>query len=163
MAKRSVQPGVSKSTWFWPFYGNYESETESSSFYAWPIVWKQEELRGEVLAKRTYVVPFWMKSETGPPDGPPTAEALRAWPLFSYRRKPDGLETLRVPELIPFFGWETGETVYSELLNLFHWRRDAEGRVAWDGPLGIVRYRRRGDEASLRLLWWIDIPLGGGE
>jgi hypothetical protein len=68
-----------------------------------------------------------------------------------------------VPEIIPFFGWEAGETCYADLLTLFKWSGDKEGRVAWDLPFGIVRYRRDVKGAKkLTLLWWLDIPLGGG-
>lgn len=161
--KRSVKPGVEKSTWYWPAYGYFDSETEHSQFYAWPIVWNSDEVRGKYAFHHTYVVPIWMKREVGPKDGPPDDVELRSWPLFSWRRRPGGVETLRVPEIIPFFGWEAGETCYADLLTLFKWSGDADGREAWDLPLGAVRYRRDVKGAkTLTLLWWIKIPLGGG-
>jgi hypothetical protein len=161
--KRSVRPGVSESTWYWPAYGYFDSETEHSRFYAWPIVWDTDETRGNYRFQHFYVVPVWMKRESGPKDGAPNDTELRSWPLFSWRRRPGGVETLRVPEIIPFFGWEAGETCYADLLTLFKWSGDDDGRVAWDLPLGLVRYRRdvKGKK-TLTLLWWLDIPLGGG-
>jgi hypothetical protein len=162
--KYEFQAGRSEATWWWPAYGHYDSLNESSSFYAWPIVWDATEHRGNYVYERTYVVPVWMQRKTtalrerGIPD-----EEIRSWPLFSWRRRPDGYESLRVPEIIPFFGWEAGETLYADILTLFSWRSDRQGRVAWDGPLSIVRMRKDLTGAkTLTLLWWIDIPLGGG-
>jgi hypothetical protein len=162
--KHSLRPGISESRWYWPFYGWYESETEHSSFYAWPIVWKTDEQRGQYRYKHFYVVPVWMSRETSPVDGAPIDEELRSWPFFSWRRRPGGVETLRVPEIIPFFGWEAGETCYADLVALFKWSGDDDGRVAWDLPLSVVKYRRdvKGRK-TLTLLWWIDISLGDGE
>jgi hypothetical protein len=162
--KEQFEPGRSESTWWWPFYGSYESLEERSAFYAWPIVWTAEEHKGGWLHERTYVVPLWMHRRSSSLRGPELVdEEVRSWPLFSWRRRPDGVESLRVPEIIPFFGWEAGETLYADLVTLFRWRADRDGRVAWDGPLSIVRMREnpRG-ERTLTLLWWIDIPLGSG-
>lgn len=155
------------STWWWPAYGTYESPTESTAFYAWPIVWTGEYKLGEGksarIARRTFVVPVWMERESGPADGPPDTREVRSWPLFSFEHAPSGEETLRVPDLIPFFGWQAGETAWSDLLALFRMRSDAAGRTAWDLPFGIVRYREdeRGS-SKLTFLWWLDLPLGGG-
>jgi len=161
--RRSLRPGISDSTWYWPAYGYFDSESEHTRFYAWPIVWTSDEVRGNYRFQHTYVVPVWMRRETGPKDGEPDDVELRSWPLFSWHRKPSGVETLRVPEIIPFFGWDPGETCYADLLTLFKWSGDKEGRVAWDLPFGIVRYRRDDKGAKkLTLLWWLDIPLGGG-
>jgi hypothetical protein len=159
--KRFVKPGVSESTWWWPAYGWYDSQTEHSSFYAWPVVWVSDETRGRYTHHHRYVVPVWMDRSTTSSDGTPPNEEIRSWPLFAWRRRPDGYQTLRVPEVIPFFGWEAGETCYADLLSLFHWKADRDGREAWDLPLGMVRYRRtREGRRTLTLLWWIDIPLG---
>ncbi len=161
--KRSVRPGQSESTWWWPAWGNYRSETEDSSFYAWPIVWSADEVKGKTAFWRRYVVPVWMRRGSGPVDGATEEEELRSWPLFSWKKRRDGSEQVRVPEIVPVFGWEAGETVYADLVSLFRWRSDAAGREAWDGPLGVVRWRRgsAGDE-TLTLLWWIRIPLAEG-
>lgn len=161
--KHSLRPGVSESTWWWPLYGRYDSEVEHSAFYLWPIVWVSDEQRGTYRFRHTYIVPLWMERETIRADGTGGDSELRSWPLFSWRQRPDGYQSLRVPEIIPFFGWEAGETCYADLLTLFSWRSDAAGREAWDGPLGAVRFRRdREGRKTLTLLWWIDIPLGGG-
>ena len=62
------------------------------------------------------------------------------------------------------FGWEPGERVYADLLSLVRWESDADGRSSWDGPLNLFGYRRDADgKKSLRLLWWFEIPLGGGD
>jgi hypothetical protein len=162
--KRSVRPGVSESTWFWPFYGHYDSETEHSAFYAWPIVWKSDVIDGKRVHRHRYVVPIWMRRSSGPAaGGPPDDEELRSWPLFSWRRRPDGHQDIRIPEIIPFFGWEAGETCYADIVTVFRYRSDVHGREAWDGPLGAVRWRRDVTGAkTLTLLWWIDIPMGDG-
>ena len=161
--KRSLLPGVSESTWWWPFYGHYDSELEHSAFYAWPIVWASDEVRGKYAFRHRYVVPLWMRREVGPVGGPPDEVEVRSWPLFSWRKRPDGYQSVRVPEIIPFFGWEAGETCYADLVTVFRWSSDAKGREAWDGPLGLVRFRRNTEgRKTLTLLWWIDIPLGGG-
>lgn len=160
--KRDVRPGRSAAVWYWPFWGEYASDDENSSFYAWPLVWDQSVVsasgrRRELL----YVVPLWMRSETIEPDGETRSVALRSWPAFSWSASRDGLEDLRIPNISPVFGWDAGETAYGDLVTLFRWRSDRRGRVAWDGPLGLVRYRRGyfGDR-KLTLFWWIDIPLG---
>ena len=161
--KHSVRPGDSDSTWYWPFYGHYDSETDHSAFFAWPIVWSSDVTQGHRQFHHTYVVPVWMSRTAGPKDGPADDEELRSWPLFSWKRRGDGYQSVRVPEIIPFFGWEAGETCYADLLCVFRWSSDQAGREAWDGPLGAVRFRRRMKGArTLTLLWWIDIPLGGG-
>ena len=161
--KRSIRPGVEDSTWFWPFWGKTELEQSTTTFYAWPLGWHMVDRKGAVEARRKYFVPFYMRSETGPIDEAPTAVAERSWPLYSYRRDADGHERFRFPELIPVFGWDPGERVYSDLLSIVRWECDATGNTAWDGPLGIVGYRRTAAGArSLRLLWWFEIPLGGG-
>jgi len=162
--KRSVRPGDSESTCWWPFWGNYEGQNEESTFWAWPIVWHQWEVQAGVSRVRDFVVPFWMRSESGPPGGAPTKTTLKSWPLFASESHADGRSTLRVPGLIPVLGWEAGERVYSDLISLFRSRTDAEGREAWDGPLGLVRYRKGSSgERKLTLFWWLDIPLGGDE
>lgn len=162
--QRAVRQGVSEQTWWWPFYGRFDSETEHSAFYAWPIVWVSDERRGEHTHRHTYVVPVWMRRSTTAADGTTVDDELRSWPLFSWRERADGHETVRIPEIIPFFGWEAGETCYADLLTLFKWRGDREGREAWDLPLGLVRYRRDREGAkTLTLLWWIDIPVGDGK
>ncbi len=159
--KRSVRPGVEESTWLWPFWGHTETEDASSSFYVWPIGWHQAETRAGIERRRTYVVPLYAHSESGPVGGEPNAEALRSWPLVAWQRDAAGHCTGRVPDLLPTFGWEPGERVYSDLLSLVRWESDAAGRGAWDAPLGIVRYRRdAAGERSLTLLWWLRIPLG---
>jgi hypothetical protein len=160
------EAGIS-STWWWPFWGDYNSPTETSAFYAWPIVWKGQYEEGEGATARTsrrlFVVPLWMERESGPAGGAPDSKDLRSWPLFSFERTRSGEETLRVPDLIPFFGWQAGETAWSDLFALFKMRSDDQGRKAWDLPFGIVRYRRDAAGASkLTFLWWIDLPLGGG-
>jgi hypothetical protein len=161
---RSVKPGVSEQTWYWPFYGRFDSPTETSRFYAWPLVWTGSVVDGKRRFERTYFVPLWMERSSGPVDGPADEEEMRSWPLFSWSRRGDGVETFRFPEIIPFFGWEAGETCYADIVTLFKKSSDTAGRMAWDGPLGIVRYRRTDKGAkTLTLLWWIDIPLGDGK
>jgi hypothetical protein len=161
--KHMQRPNEAESTWFWPFYGNYRSRDETSAFYAWPIVWSDDETKNGYTHEHFYVVPLWMQRATTPAGGGPRDEEVRSWPLFDWRRRPDGYETIRVPEIIPVFGWEPGETCYADVVTLFSWRHDKEGRTAWDGPLGAIRYRRDAEGArTLTLLWWIDIPLGGG-
>jgi hypothetical protein len=152
------------STWWWPVHGNYRSETETSEFWAWPLVWSAEFREERRTSRRFFVVPLWMDRESGPKDGPSDRREIRSWPLFSFERTPEGLETVRVPEIIPFFGWKAGETAWADLVALFRWSSDREGRASWDGPLGgIVRWRRDATGASkLTLLWWIDIPTGDG-
>lgn len=161
--KNDVRPGKSASLWYWPLWGEYVANDEESKFYAWPIVWDQWEISGSgTRRERTFVVPFWMRSKTVEADGA-TDLALRSWPFFSWAERSEGTSELRIPQISPVFGWDAGETVYGDLLTLFRWRGDEKGRVAWDGPLGLVRYRRGlNGEAHLRLFWWIDIPLGGG-
>ena len=162
--KYSLRVGESESTWWWPAYGTYDSEDEHSTFYAWPIVWVTDEVKGARELRRRYVVPFWMRREMGPKGGPMDDRELRSWPFFSWRERPDGYQSVRVPEIIPFFGWEAGETCYADILTVFKWRSDREGREAWDGPLSIIRYRRDEKGAkTLTLLWWIDIPVGDGQ
>jgi hypothetical protein len=161
--KHVVRAGESESTWWWPFYGHHESQEEVSSFYAWPVVWTSDEFRGSRESHRRFVAPLYMHRWAGPRGGAADEEEFRSWPLVSWRRRPDGLQTLRIPEIVPFFGWEPGETLYADVLTLFRWSADDRGRTAWDGPLSLVRYRRdeRGS-ARLTLLWWFGIPLGGG-
>jgi hypothetical protein len=161
--KSDIRPGKSASRWFWPLWGEFLAENEESQFYAWPLVWDQWERSGSGRRReRTFVVPLWMRSETTESDGT-TDLALRSWPLFSWAEHAEGTSELRIPQISPVFGWDAGETVYGDLVTLFRWRGDAKGRVAWDGPLGLVRYRRGLDGAArLTLLWWLDIPLGGG-
>ena len=161
--KHVLRPGQSETTWWWPAWGTYDSPTEHSSFYAWPVVWESAVTSGRYVHRHMYVVPVWMHRSTETAAGEPVDEEVRAWPFFDWRRRGDGYETVRVPEIFPFFGWEPGETLYADLLSLVRWRGDREGRVAWDGPLGAVRYRRSASGAAkLTLLWWIEIPLGGG-
>ena len=150
------------STWWWPFHGNYRSEQETSEFWAWPVVWKAIRQDGARVSRRTFVVPFWMERESGAAGMPPDRREVRSWPFFSFERTPDGGQTVRVPEIIPFFGWPSGEMAWADLVTVFKWRSDRDGRAAWDGPLGgIVRWRRDAAGASkLTLLWWIDIPTG---
>jgi hypothetical protein len=159
----SVKPGVSEQKWFWPFYGRFDSPTDHSRFYAWPIVWDADFVEGRREFHHTYVVPLWMQRSSGPVNGAVDEKECRSWPLFSWSRHADGVERFRFPEIIPFFGWEAGETCYADILTLYHSSSDDEGRLAWDGPLGAVRYRRNEKgKKTLTLLWWIDIPLGGG-
>lgn len=161
--KRSVRPGVEDSTWIWPFWGHTETQDATTTFYAWPLGWDVTTRKGAVVARRQFLVPFYMRSTTGPVEGDPTAVAERSWPLYSYRRDEKGHERFRFPEIIPVFGWEPGERVYSDLLSIVRWERDATGRTAWDGPLGLFGWREAADGAcALRLLWWFEIPMGGG-
>jgi hypothetical protein len=161
--KRSIRPGVEDSTWIWPFWGHTELENATSTFYIWPLGWITKKIQGKVEARRNFFVPFYMRSTTGPIDGEPTAVAQRSWPLFSYHRNEEDHERFRFPEIVPVFGWDPGERVYSDLLSIVRWERDATGRVAWDGPLGLFGYRKEADGSSvLRLLWWFEIPLGDG-
>jgi len=160
---RSIKPGVSEQRWFWPFYGTFDSTTERSRFYAWPLVWTGDREENGRAFHHTYVVPLWMQRSSGNVGGEIDDKEVRSWPLFSWHRRGDGVTTGRFPDLIPVFGWEAGETCYSDLLALVRWSSDKAGREAWDGPLGAVRYRRDVAGAkSLTLLWWIKIPLGGG-
>lgn len=152
--------GVS-STWWWPLWGTYDAPDEASGFYAWPLVWTGERREAGRWSTHDFLVPLWMERESGPVGAAADRRELRSWPLFSFERTASGEETLRVPDLIPFFGWDAGETAWSDLLALFRWRADAEGRAAWDLPFGIVRWRRDAAGASkLTLLWWIDVPTG---
>jgi hypothetical protein len=160
---RTSQPGVSERQWWWPLWGRYHDEEEDTSFYLWPLVWTGDERRGGREVHRRFVVPVWMRRWSGPRGAEADEDEIRAWPLFSYRRRASGYESVRVPEILPFFGWEAGETLYADLLTVVRWSADRDGRAAWDGPLGTVRYRRDAAGArKLTLLWWIDIPLGGG-
>ena len=162
--KYALKVGESESTWWWPAYGTYESETEHSTFYAWPLVWITDEQRGDYEFRRRYFIPLWMRRDAGPKGGPMTDHELRSWPFFSWRERPDGYQSVRIPEIIPFFGWDAGETCYADLLTVFKWRSDNEGRTAWDLPLSIVKYRRDEKGAkTLTMLWWINIPLGDGQ
>lgn len=163
--KRAELPSSqTTSTWWWPLWGDFHGPKEDSSFWLWPIGWQGEFREEARTSRRFFVVPLWMERESGPADAPPDRREIRSWPFFSYERTALGLETVRVPELIPFFGWRSGETAWADLVALVRWRADATGRAAWDGPLGgIVRWRRDADGASrLTLLWWLTIPTGGG-
>jgi hypothetical protein len=162
--KHLDRPGKERATWWWPAYGSYESETERSNFYVWPIGWSTDRFEGDRVVRRRFVVPVWMRREWGPRDGPPDRVETRSWPLFSHERTADGYESVRIPEIVPFFGWQAGETAYADTVALYRGRSDAEGRAAWDLPFGIVRWRRDAEGASkLTLLWWITIPLGDGK
>src|SRR5262249_12500472 len=96
--KHSLRPGQFESTWYWPFYGNYKSANEDSAFYAWPFVWATDETRGEYQFRRRYVVPVWMRRSAGLKGEPADDEEIRSWPFFSWRKRRDGTESVRVPE-----------------------------------------------------------------
>lgn len=173
-----VRPGKSESTWYWPLHGYFRSDAEDSAFWLWPIGWTARYEDEARWSTRRFLVPLWMERESGPAVGAPTTATdaagapvrqhlpadhreIRAWPLFSWEQAPGGLETIRAPEIVPFFGWRSGESVYADLFALFRWRADREGRAAWDLPLGFLRWRRGADGASrLTFLWWLDIPTG---
>lgn len=164
--RTSESPSTSTRTeWWWPIHGSHESPAESSEFWAWPILWRAE-LRDEGrTSRRTFVVPFWMERESGPSGGAADRREIRSWPFFSFRRDAAGVETVRVPEIVPFFGWEAGETAWADLVALWRSTSSPDGASAWDGPLGgIVRWRREASGASrLTILWWLDVPTGSAE
>ena len=107
------RPGVSEKEWWWPFWGRFESESERSTFYMWPLGWDQEQQLTDGWERRQYFVPFWMQSERGTDPGRTEHTETRVWPLYASSESADGSKSLRFPEILPFFGWEAGEAVYS--------------------------------------------------
>lgn len=163
---RDHRPGESDQLWWFPFWGEYraddgEGTRERSTFVAWPLLWDQREETPTGWWSRRMAVPLWMEVEEGPTGGEATRRELRSWPLFKQSRDADGLQSWQVPAVLPFFGWEAGEDLYERLVVLFRHEEDAEGRSAWEGPLGIVRHRSSPEQGDvLTLLWVLDVPLG---
>lgn len=158
------RPGVSSSEWWWPVHGSFRSADEESDFWAWPIGWTGTRREAGREFRRRFVVPIWMERSSGPVGSAPDHEETRAWPFFSSETAPGGLRTVRFPEIVPFFGWRSGESTYADLAALVRWSDDRDGRAALDLPLSIVRWRRDAAGASkLTLLWFLTVPTGGGE
>ena len=176
---------------FWPFYGvkrrgtSYLTGTGAENFYRrfilWPIWHEEEQLNGDLQASRWWAMPFlWSFSSRNDVERWERRE-FKVWPLFRYKRWPDGRVALNILSPLWFQDPEGAfERIWGPLTRVYHEWRDEEGarrldllygiygergytsregdEVAKTSLLfGLFQYERRGARRSLRFFW---LPTG---
>ncbi len=157
--------GEVRQTYVWPFYGQKRMPVVQSRFVAWPIYHEERIDRGDYIAQRRYVLPFYYSQldrdrEAAPPprepDDPVPRGELRAnyqkiWPVMSYERQEEA-SRLRVLALWPQRRAGPIERNYAPLWTLFqHTRVDeaTETELLW----GLYRRERDGEEQAYTSLF----------
>jgi hypothetical protein len=175
------------SWWIWPLFSQVESDDQTGWSALWPLVWWREFVNPEGTNSQQWILPFWWRVAQDLDDGSKRRYS-RLWPLahYDYEYDPAG-EAVRgewsllsplwgrnsmVYGLQEAFGafWELARGVTRDaqdhavdvLGRLYTHRRRADGATA-SAPL-LFNYERAPDGArTLRLLQFLEIPLGGGE
>jgi len=191
--------------WLWPFYGRYDSASDRSRFYAWPLLWRTELEEGGMLETAWTLAPLYTHHRRVPagtvkcPVGTPAETWWKLWPLAQGATAADGASQWSALSIIPIVRWPEFEANWGVFFEVLRHRRDADGSTADDALFSLVRVRRgpagessrvpglfrteRGaggsewrllegllggsyggkEGSSLRLLWFLRIPLGGGD
>lgn len=188
---RIVRGRQRSQTDFWPFFGVKErtipmltgsgGEHFERRFILWPIWQDQTHDVGEVHSSRWWALPLlWSYHTENEAEGTSHRE-FKLWPLFRYKRWPDGTKAVNVLSPLWFQDPEGAfERTWGAVTRVWHEWREPEGArrlellfglygerefTSPDGPevartsvfFGMFQYERRGTEKELRFFW---LPFG---
>lgn len=115
----------------WPFFGWWDREERFRQYALWPLQRYEREKTAQIDATRFWFLPFWWQADTRWPDGASWTRR-KLWPFFSYERQNDAAR------------WDA--------LSLLPWF-DATTDDFWGRLWQLARWRRRGDDEALEILW----------
>lgn len=188
---RIVRGRDRSTTDFWPFYGESVKAVDLFSeapgirshrrFILWPLWRDERERKGELDYSRWWLFPFlWSFTTEHEREGVQKRE-FKVWPLFRYKRWPDGRVAVNVLSILWFQDPEGAfERIIGPLTRVYHEWHDEEGarrlELLWGlygerdfvsaaGEevervsilFGLIQYERRGGRRSLRFFF---LPTG---
>lgn len=154
--------GEVRQTYLWPIWGTKTMRGVHSRFFMWPILHQERLDRGEQIAHRFYVLPFYYSDttrqrtaspdpETVVPRGELVANYQKIWPLVSYNRVGDE-RRFRMLALWPLKHTPSIERNYAPFWTLIDSVRLADSsdtEVLW----GLYRRQTRGPDKSYTSLF----------
>lgn len=157
--------GEVNQTYVWPIAGQKRVPGVETRFFLWPLVHQERVERGDRIAHRLYVLPFYYsdlkreRSEAPPPRAPdqpvPRGSAVsnyqKIWPLVSYRREGDETR-FRMLDLWPLRQTAAIERNYAPFWTLIQNTR-VEDRSDTEILWGLFRREVRGEESSYTSLF----------
>lgn len=157
--------GEVRQLYIWPLWGQKNLLGVASRFLLWPIVHQEWVDRGDEIASRTYVLPFYYSDrvrertaeppvlEAGDPvpRGRMTANYQKIWPFVSYIR--EGEESrFRMLDLWPLKRTPSIERNYAPfwtLIQHMRYEESSDTEVLW----GLFRRHKRGPDESYTSLF----------
>lgn len=154
--------GEIRQTWVWPLWGQKRMHGVQTRFFLWPFLHQERVDRGEEVARRTYLLPFYYsdvhrKRAYAPEPGAPvprgemTANYQKIWPLVSYIRE-DGETRFRMLALWPLKHTPSIERNYAPFWTLIHkvrYEDSSDTEILW----GLYRRQVRGPDKSYTSLF----------
>lgn len=150
-----------------PFFSRFRSEELDSDAWAIPFLWRRE-VRERDWTKRTFdFVPLmhwerkqWRNAPDAALPSRPDDVAFKLWPLFAARDEA-GASDFKIPALLPLdIERYTGdfEASWGPLFELWHTRRDADGRLRGNALLRLIDWESSEQRTrfSIPLLYALD-------
>lgn len=140
----------------WPLAGAKRVAGNEESFFLWPLFWSHHWVEPQGYADSFSFIPFIKDTTHYHPDGSERKADFQLWPI-SVRRRENGKARFSILGPVPV-EWEKFENNWRWAWTLWETRTgpDEESYLLISGLLG---YERKGEEACIRLLWGIRIPI----
>lgn len=157
--------GEVNQTYLWPIAGQRRVPGVETRFFLWPVVHQERVERGNNVAHRMYVLPFYYsdvhreRADAPPPLAPdqpvPRGSVVsnyqKIWPLVSYRREGDAVR-FRMLDLWPLKQTAAIERNYAPIWTLIQNTR-VEDRSDTEIFWGLYRRETRGEDRSYTSLF----------
>ncbi len=155
--------GEIRQTYIWPLWGTKTMRGTHSRFFLWPFLQEERIDRGDTVARRFYLLPFYYSDthrERAPaapdpqepvPRGTMVSNYQKIWPLLSYIRDGDEVR-FRMLALWPLKYTPSIERNYAPFWSLIQHARYEEAsdtEILW----GLYRRQRRGEDKSYTSLF----------
>lgn len=141
--------GEIRQTWIWPLWGVRSMRGVESRFFLWPFLHQERIDRGDEVAQRLVLLPFYysdvrrervlfpapLDEDATPPRAEITANYQKIWPLVSYERQ--------------------GEETRFRMLSLWPLRRTASIERNYAPFWTLLQHVRLGDRSDTELLWGV--------
>jgi hypothetical protein len=166
--------------WFWPLYGQTDSDVQRSWSMLWPVFWFREYDDPDGTQTSDWVLPIYWRVHRDRKDATED-DFVKIWPLAHAESVHDGTADAQVFSPWPWrsdnargiqelYGWiwtlarrrEFGQDDHGfELMAHLFTERSRRGRTQWSVPF-LFSYEGGSDGGVLRLLQFLPIPFGGG-
>jgi len=143
-----IRTGEVNQRYLWPLYGQKQMRGVNSRFFLWPLIFDEQVDRGEAIARRSYILPFYYadvhrnRPIHAGEEGAVTHRYHKIWPLYSYLRDGDQVR-VRSLDLWPLKNTPSVERNWSPLWTIFSHVAAGENtdtEVLW----GLYRRHTRG-------------------
>ena len=147
---------------FYPIYGHKNYRGNSRSFFLWPFIGWEQQLRENYERRSRWFFPFYRHTERertfpapeGEFEGSVERSAItRIWPLYRYRAHDDGRQEWNILDPLPFVDPPGFDAFYSRIWRIYREvDNPREERRAWELLWGIAGGSRTPKESRWSVL-----------